>query len=156
MSRIHDALKKAEQEKLQGVISGGQVEPAAASQPVSSAGIPEIPDMLAAAPVSGSNGHISLEALSARCRLAQWKPNLKTMLFFQNQDHSIYSEAFRTLRSRLYKIREKMPLQSVLITSALPGEGKTFVSANPAWPTCLAPPRHRSHISLVPGIRALT
>ena len=39
-------------------------------------------------------------------------------------------EQFRTLRSRLYQIRDKQPLRSVLVTSSLPGEGKTFVANN--------------------------
>ena len=40
------------------------------------------------------------------------------------------AEEFRTLRSRLYQIREKMPLKRLLVTSALPKEGKSFVAAN--------------------------
>jgi capsular exopolysaccharide synthesis family protein len=35
----------------------------------------------------------------------------------------------RTLRSRLNQIREKQQLRTVLITSAMPGEGKTFMTA---------------------------
>jgi len=39
-------------------------------------------------------------------------------------------EQFRTLRSRLYQVRDKQPLRSLLVTSSLPGEGKTFVANN--------------------------
>ncbi|PYV52176.1 MAG: capsular biosynthesis protein, partial [Acidobacteria bacterium] len=39
-------------------------------------------------------------------------------------------EEFRTLRSRLYQAREKHPLSKVLVTSPLPKEGKSFVTAN--------------------------
>jgi capsular exopolysaccharide synthesis family protein len=39
-------------------------------------------------------------------------------------------EEFRTLRSRLYQLREKMPLKKLLVSSALPREGKSFVAAN--------------------------
>ena len=39
-------------------------------------------------------------------------------------------EEFRTLRSRLYQMREKMPLKKLLISSSLPKEGKSFVAAN--------------------------
>ena len=52
------------------------------------------------------------------------------MLFFQEDDSRIGAEEFRTLRSRLYQIREKMPLKRLLVTSALPKEGKSFVAAN--------------------------
>lgn len=40
------------------------------------------------------------------------------------------AEEFRTLRSSLILMRERQPLRSVLITSALPKEGKTFVAIN--------------------------
>jgi capsular exopolysaccharide synthesis family protein len=40
------------------------------------------------------------------------------------------AEQFRTLRSRLYQMRNDQSLQTLLITSALPGEGKTFVTSN--------------------------
>ena len=39
-------------------------------------------------------------------------------------------EQFRSLRSRLYELRDKRPLKTVLITSGLPQEGKSFVSTN--------------------------
>jgi capsular exopolysaccharide synthesis family protein len=39
-------------------------------------------------------------------------------------------EEFRTLRSRLYQAREKQSLSKLLVTSALPKEGKSFTSAN--------------------------
>jgi len=39
-------------------------------------------------------------------------------------------EEFRTLRSRLYQAREKEPLTKLLVTSALPKEGKSFTAAN--------------------------
>jgi capsular exopolysaccharide synthesis family protein len=52
------------------------------------------------------------------------------MLFFQDDDSRIGAEEFRTLRNRLYQIREKMPLKRLMVTSALPQEGKSFVAAN--------------------------
>jgi capsular exopolysaccharide synthesis family protein len=52
------------------------------------------------------------------------------MLFFQGDDSRIGAEEFRTLRSRLYQIREKMALKRLMVTSALPKEGKSFVAAN--------------------------
>jgi capsular exopolysaccharide synthesis family protein len=42
----------------------------------------------------------------------------------------IGAEQFRKLRSRLYQLCEKQPLHTLLITSALPGEGKTFIAVN--------------------------
>jgi capsular exopolysaccharide synthesis family protein len=51
------------------------------------------------------------------------------MLFF-NDEQGPGTEEFRTLRSRLYQMREKQPLKKILVTSSLPKEGKSFVAAN--------------------------
>jgi capsular exopolysaccharide synthesis family protein len=129
MSRIHDALKKAEQDRYP------------AGSPEHQPSMPDLAMPLLATPPSSleapartgsASGHgpLTYEALLARVQPSRWNPNLKTMLFFGNNGHSVHSESFRTLRSRLYQVREKQALQSVLITSALPAEGKTFVSAN--------------------------
>jgi capsular exopolysaccharide synthesis family protein len=80
--------------------------------------------------MAGSGAGLNYEALLARCPQGQWAPDPRTMLFFQEDDSRLGAEEFRTLRSRLYQIREKMPLKRLLITSALPKEGKSFVAAN--------------------------
>src|SRR5947199_322308 len=72
----------------------------------------------------------SYETLLARCPLGKWNPDERTMLFFQEDENRRGAEEFRTLRSRLYQIREKMPLKRIMVTSALPREGKSFVAAN--------------------------
>jgi len=72
----------------------------------------------------------SLDALLARCPQLEWAPDAKTMLFFNRDDNARGTEEFRTLRSRLYHTREKMALKKILVTSALPKEGKSFTSAN--------------------------
>jgi len=51
-------------------------------------------------------------------------------MLFYNSEQAPGTEEFRTLRSRLYQLREKRPLKKVLITSSLPKEGKSFVAAN--------------------------
>ena len=124
MSRIHEALKKAEQER-------------AASQPDASlvGGIPLGQDMPmnAASRTESSpqlSGHFTFDALLARCPQTIWHPDEKTMLFFGSEDHAPGMEEFRTLRSRLYQLREKFPLKKLLISSSLPKEGKSFVAAN--------------------------
>ena len=72
----------------------------------------------------------NLDALLSRCIPQPWAPDEKTMLFFNGDDHARGAEEFRTLRSRLYHAREKTPLKKLLITSALPKEGKSFMAAN--------------------------
>lgn len=92
----------------------------------------EMPSLRVAEPTVMSNlgSGFNYEALLARCPQSEWSPDPRTMLFFQEDDSRIGAEEFRTLRSRLYQIREKMPLKRLMVTSALPKEGKSFVAAN--------------------------
>ena len=125
MSRIHEALKKAEEEKrFRGVPEA--VEAPSANPAVVQAAVASEWPALAGGNGGGLPGHEMLE----RCARRTWNPDQRTMLFFGQQEQSVFSEGFRTLRSRLTQVREKQPLKRLLISSALPGEGKTFVSAN--------------------------
>jgi protein-tyrosine kinase len=130
MSRIHEALKKAEQERAAS--QTGQVD-------ASHVGEMPLVDPAAlgtgVAPASSSvapsfSSQFTFDTLLARCVATNWSPDEKTMLFFSNQDNAPGMEEFRTLRSRLYQLREKMPLKKVLVSSSLPKEGKSFVAAN--------------------------
>jgi capsular exopolysaccharide synthesis family protein len=71
-----------------------------------------------------------LTSILERCKPATWNPDQKTMLFSDGQHPALGAEEFRTLRSHLYMIRDRQPLHKLLITSALPKEGKTFVAGN--------------------------
>ena len=128
MSRIHDALKRAEQERASSM--GTHVEPSFEQPEIQN--IPMPPMQVQGPGTSGtpSTFDLSYETLLARCPQTTWHPDPVTMLFFDEDDKRIGTEEFRTLRSRLYQIREKMPLKRLLVTSALPKEGKSFVAAN--------------------------
>ena len=131
MSRIHDALKRAEQERATS--TGTHIEPAFDQPEAPRESMPSLqplPQPSGATPMPGMAGGLSYESLLARCPQSQWTPDPRTMLFFQEDDSRLGAEEFRTLRSRLYQIREKMPLKRLLVTSALPKEGKSFVAAN--------------------------
>jgi len=140
MSRIHEALKKAEEERAAS--QGGPAQPSYATQTAEPpAAMDEAQTAVATGMPAGGGVPLtsampsfaspySLDALLARCPQLQWKPEEKTMLFFNGDDNARGTEEFRTLRSRLYHTREKMPLKKILVTSALPKEGKSFTSAN--------------------------
>lgn len=51
-------------------------------------------------------------------------------LIMERDPKSPVSEAFRTLRTNLQFVRLDSPLKSVVVTSAIPGEGKSTVAAN--------------------------
>jgi protein-tyrosine kinase len=136
MSRIHDALKRAEQERATS--TGTHVEPTFAEpffdQPdvqneMHHETMPALQGAGAAARQAMSSA-MNYESLIARCPQSEWKPDPLTMLFFQDNENRVGAEEFRTLRSRLYQIREKMTLKRLMVTSALPKEGKSFVAAN--------------------------
>jgi len=130
MSRIHDALKKAEQERAESQLGGTQ--PGFSVVPPTGASASVDDNSVVNGNGSGASSYVSNgpESLLAKCSAAQWKPDPATMLFLNGDDNKRGTEEFRTLRSRLYHAREKMTLKSVLITSALPREGKSFTSAN--------------------------
>jgi protein-tyrosine kinase len=142
MSRIHEALKRAEQERAAS--QGGRGDSMSGVESPVMDPAPSLPDRpapagastgVAAPPVSGQalpsfTSPFTFDTLMARCTQGQWKPDPKTMLFFNQEDNAIGTEQFRTLRARLYQMREKVPLKKILVTSALPKEGKSFVSAN--------------------------
>ncbi len=139
MSRIHEALKKAEQERAAMRPEGtSEVLPSAVT-PIKPPMEPsEIRDSTASTregiPLTEGmpsfESPFGLDVLLARCIPQPWVPDEKTMLFFNGNDNKRGTEEFRTLRSRLYHAREKMPLKKLLVTSALPKEGKSFMASN--------------------------
>ena len=132
MSRIHEALKKAEQERA---AQGGPAQPDFVPEPMEFPAQEERPSAIVAGPpvspvMPAFASPFSLEAMLSRSAQLSWNPDPKTMLFFNGDDSAQGTEQFRTLRSRLYHVREKMTLKKILVTSALPKEGKSFTSAN--------------------------
>lgn len=55
---------------------------------------------------------------------------MKEELIVHNDSKSPISETFRTLRTNLQFINHNSSLQTILVTSTMPQEGKSFVSAN--------------------------
>lgn len=142
MSRIHEALKRAEQERAAS--QGGRAESAPVMDLPATEPLPAMPETAHAvrtpatpgnAPVNGPGApsfasSFTFDTLLARCAQCEWKPDTTTMLFFNQEENGLGTEQFRTLRSRLYQMREKASLKRILVTSALPQEGKSFVAAN--------------------------
>lgn len=146
MSRIHEAIKKAEQDRVSGRATDlialpqtefPQVIERAASVPVATAS-----PLVERAPVSGSAAeYLRFDDLRAHCVHSEWHPDPKVNLFSNPTLSSHGAEQFRTLRSRLYQLRASQPLRKLLITSSVPGEGKTFAVANLAQAIVRQPDR---------------
>ena len=149
MSRIHEALKKAEQERAVVVTAETeaaplQTESASVVLPARSAEVP-LPsgDILSrtvlAAP--GSGEYLRFDDLRARCAHPVWHLDPSVNVFVNPDSSARGSEQFRTLRSRLYQMRSNQPLRTLLVTSSIPTEGKTFVANNLAQAVIRQPDR---------------
>jgi protein-tyrosine kinase len=132
MSRIHEALKKAELERVSVyddfAASRSELERLAEIRPENAppAGIPTLAQPKTAAPESQPN--LRFEDLQTRC-VRRWEPDPAANVFSPGLSAKA-AEQFRTLRSRLYQLRMSQQLKTLLVTSAIPGEGKTFVATN--------------------------
>lgn len=139
MSRIYDALKKAEREKAASAVPEAPAGATKNTAPVSD--YPRGFHSVMADSLATSAAAL-LRTLEERCPKCSWNPDPKTVLFFHGQNHMLGTEEFRTLRSRIYMTRKRQPLQKLLITSPLPREGKSFVAANLAA-AMVHQPEHR-------------
>src|ERR1700690_1101089 len=87
------------------------------------------PPLDSVAVASLTNAESPTESISA-CD-PRWAPDRSQLLFLEPEpEYLVAREQFHTLRSRLHRIRNTQPLKTVLISSAMPSEGKTFVSSN--------------------------
>lgn len=131
MSRIHEALKKAEEERA-GAQRGTYVETVPITLPsnAASAAPTTFNDSQTQHPAAPVSSALTFDALLVRTTQTKWSPDPKTMLFFDEDEQAFGTEEFRTLRSRLYQMRERQSLKKLMVSSALPKEGKSFVSAN--------------------------
>ena len=149
MSRIHEALKKAEQERAAVVTAETeaaplQTESASVVLPAQGAEAP-LPSgeilsrTVLAAP--GSGEYLRFDDLRTRCAHPVWHLDPSVNVFVNPDSSARGSEQFRTLRSRLYQMRSNQPLRTLLVTSSIPTEGKTFVANNLAQAIIRQPDR---------------
>ena len=114
MSKIHEALKKAQSELKSPPPVVEHVEHMEVALPLA--------DSVALPP--------PLDATVANMSRGSWVPQNPDLLLYGNNGDFIHLEAFRKLCSQLYLYGQTRLLKTVLLTSAIPGEGKTFVTAN--------------------------
>jgi protein-tyrosine kinase len=134
VSRIHEALKKAEQEKAAQTPSserslldrGAEVD---TSTPISAVAVREGQRESSTA-VRDRDVSLRYADLVKRCSHPEWKASSVLQMSLASETGKILAERFRTLRSRLYQIAATRTLRRLLVTSSLPSEGKTFVAAN--------------------------
>jgi protein-tyrosine kinase len=145
MSRIHEALKKAEQERASALETDTvalPVDPVITSPlPGNGANAAEKDVIVPTFPTRLPGDFLRFDDLRAHCAHPQWHLDPNSNVFFNADLSPVGAEQFRTLRSRLYQLRGSQPLRTILVTSALAGEGKTFVTSNLAQAIVRQPDR---------------
>ena len=139
MSRIHEALKKAAQERAAvqasdvaaGTIDRGDGEALAREDVLT-------PTALVPPP---RHDYLRFEDLRVHCAHPQWHLNPDANVFLNPAPNAHGTEQFRTLRSRLYQLRGSQPLRTIVVTSSVAAEGKTFVANNLAQAIVRQPDR---------------
>ena len=127
MSRVHDALRRAEQT--------GAPQPASQNAPP--------------APPSGAGKPAPSPATQAFClddvQEVTFAPAHEALLIDVSRPQDSPSEEFRSLRTRLNHLQSLQPIHTVVVTSPSPAEGKSFSAANLA----LAESQMRGNLTLL-------
>lgn len=133
MSRIHEALKKAAQERNDQASTRAVSDFLDLSTTGTAAAPPvdvQRPEGLTGLPQATDGRYLRFEEFAKRCSRPGWKLGTTANAFSMQSINAVGAEKFRTLRSRLYQIAAAHPLKKIVITSGMPGEGKTFVTTN--------------------------
>ena len=132
MSRIHEALKKAAQERNAqgGANSNAGVDVFAEGLAGGFLSDNRTPaEGLAASDGDENAALLRFQQYVKNCPRPAWKIDANGSVFCPDSLAPSAAERFRTLRSRLYQLAAAQPLRRLLVTSSLPAEGKTFIAA---------------------------
>jgi receptor protein-tyrosine kinase len=116
MSRVHDALRRAEKT--------GEQTPPVVVQPQAETRTPAAPAK--AAIELGAN----LAGLLELVEEVPFRTATDSLLIDAARPHEAPMEEFRTLRTRLNHMQSLQPMHTVVVTSASPAEGKSLTAAN--------------------------
>ncbi len=132
MSRIHEALQQAQRELHPELEQDASLE--IFNQPIppsSAAEAPARPVTAAALDAAVTRAENGNGGYSMAPVARQWRPDPARLLFLSAEELPPAGvEQLRTLRSRLYQVRSSRPLKMLLMASAMPSEGKSFMAAN--------------------------
>src|SRR5258706_616535 len=132
MSRIHQALSKAAQERAKQSNAGTAADIAEIA-----AAVRRIPDTrheeLAVDVPESPQAELATfggEGSEPGFVRSDWELDVRFNAFAPGAKDKAGAERFRTLRSRLFQLADTKPLRRVMVTSSVPSEGKSFVCAN--------------------------
>jgi len=130
MSRVHDALRRAE---LGGLLPADEPPPLEVPLPPAAEPYPsEVIDGLnGAAAVPSAPLRLNIHpGMLHEVQVVPFSPAPESHLLDLNNSHETPAEEFRTLRTRLNHLQTLQPLHSIVVTSPSPAEGKTFSAVN--------------------------
>lgn len=156
MSKIYEALLRAE---LERTVTGENTQEDAAARAVQHLLNPEVsnspepeadplgPIYVESSPTSTESlGHLMAPVDFSEVPRRRWTPSVAHMPALEERGGHV--EQFRSLRSHIFEARDSVPLKSLVVSSGLPGEGKSFVTLNLA----LSFSRHKSNrVLLIDG-----
>src|SRR5882672_133079 len=112
MSRVHDALRRAEQSGA--ALTQGSAEPRAG-------GGRSAPPIEPQSPLKG---------LLEQIKTIPYNPSPDALVIDALNPHEAPTEEFRTLRTRLNHMQSLQPIHTTVVTSPSPAEGKSFAATN--------------------------
>ena len=142
MSRVHEALRKAEQlleappeESLDSMDGASRSLTVPEEGEVAEQPLPiEVPHSSVSARGMARTESRELKVdwrnFLARCKTIPFKPAPEAHLINVERPHEVPGEEFRTLRTRLNHMQSQQDLHAIVVTSASPAEGKTFTAIN--------------------------
>jgi capsular exopolysaccharide synthesis family protein len=163
MSRIYEALQKAESERKLDRREPELGTPDHTVSTTMTTAVAESEDPVFATPryaeapivtepyVEPSPRRSSVESLGqsldlSRIQARPWALSLEQLPALLERGPAV--EQFRSLRSRIFELRDISPLKTILVSSGLPQEGKSFIATNLA----LSLARHKnSKVLLIDG-----
>jgi len=135
MSHIYEALQRAEAERKSGAQAVATPEEPAHQPMAFATAMPPVEATVAVATVPEvvSRAEIVEPAPVDRSflnniRRRPWNPSFERLPALERGGVGV--EQFRSLRSRIQEFRDLRPLKTVLVSSGLPQEGKSFIAVN--------------------------
>ncbi len=143
MSRVHDALRRAEQMLEAAPGEGAEPTSRPDAQSLVVAEESRVASEPAAVDLPGYNTpggivrspdskglQVDWRNFLARCKVIPFRPAPESHLIDIERPHEVPGEEFRSLRTRLNHMQSQQDLHAIVVTSASPAEGKTFTAIN--------------------------
>src|ERR1019366_5070902 len=133
MSRVHDALRRAEQAGVLNLESGNApaAPPPVLDQLHGQQGPPQAPENGTARVALEDSAPGGLHpAILENVPEVAFQPAPESHLLDLQRSHETPAEELRTLLTRLNHLQTLQPLHTVVISSPSPAEGKTFTAVN--------------------------